>query len=203
MASLDAFLPLIRGRLPACPDFILRDAIRDACIAFCKRTRLLEEDVSLALTAGNATAALYPLGGQAWEVVRVRRGTQVLRQGSAAVFRELGLDTQSGTPSAYYLDGALNLVFGPVPDADETLTATVTVRPDDTATEVDEVLWTDYREPLVAGARAWVRRNYGEWINPQAEAEDRLIFEQAVHNQNVRRTRGGVGYPLRVQAHAF
>jgi hypothetical protein len=97
----------------------------------------------------------------------------------------------------------LALRLAPTPDAAETLTALVTVRPTDDATDVDDLLWSDYRETIAAGARAWVRRNYGDWVNPQLEAEDRKIFEWATHNQTIRRARGGANTALRVRSHPF
>ena len=95
------------------------------------------------------------------------------------------------------------LVLLPIPETAETRTALVTLRPPDAAQRVPDVLYSDYREPIAAGARAWVRRNYGDWVNPQFEAEDRAIFERAVHNQNIRRAHGGAGTALRVRTHPF
>ena len=203
MATLDQFLPMIRGRLPGCPDMILKDAVRDAAIAFCKRTQLLAETTPVTVLAGVATYTLFPALGQHWEVKWVSRENAVLTPSSRTQFLEAGWDQDSGTPGYYYLEGDTQLVLGPIPAANEALTVTVTARPTDDATEVDEVLWTDYREPIAAGARAWVRRHYGEWINPQSEAEDRAIFERAIHNQNIRRARGGAEAPLRVRSHPF
>lgn len=201
--SLDEFLPLIRGRLVGCPDMILRDALRDACIEFCKQTRLLSETVDVDVVAGEATADLLPTEGQHWVLSALRRDTRLLEPSERHHFEQTGLDTKTGTPSHYYLDGPLRLVLGPVPDADETLSATVSIRPSDTASSVENVLYTDYRTTIAAGARAWVRRNYGAWSDPQLEAEDMMIFERDIFRQLHRRARGASNTPLRVRAHLF
>ena len=207
MAALTLFLPLIRGRLPGCPDLILHDAVRDAATEFCKRTQLLTETVPVYVTAGSDLCELAPLEGQHWEVLKVMRGAVALTPTSRQEAMIHDMDQQTGSPAYYYLENdpqfGLALRLAPTPDAAETLTALVTVRPTDDAADVDDLLWSDYRETIAAGARAWVRRNYGDWVNPQLEAEDRKIFEWATHNQTIRRARGGANTALRVRSHPF
>ena len=203
-ASLEVFLPMVRGRLPGCPDMILYDAVRDACIEFCKRTRLLTEDVAIDVVQGERTVELLPDTDTAWEVLKVwRTDGDVLTASNRQDIADSDYDIDSGTPRWYYLEGDRLLVLGAYPNANETLTARVTIRPKDTATRVHDTLWQDYRQPICAGARAWVRRHYGEWINDKQEAEDRSVFELGVHQANLRRARGGANAQLRVRAHPF
>jgi hypothetical protein len=182
---------------------IIKDAIRDACIEFCQRTQLLTETVAVAVIADEAQVELVPAAGQHWEVLQILRDTAPLTPASRHALLTQGLNIQTGVPQSYYLEGDTRLVLAPTPETAETLNVLVTVRPADDATEVEDVLWAEYRVPIAAGARAWVRRHYGEWINPQSEAEDRAIFERAIHNQNIRRARGGASAPLRVRSHPF
>ncbi len=203
MVSLDLFFPTVRGRLPGCPETVLRDAIRDACIEFCKRTQLFTQEVTVDVAAGEAQTVLYPDSDVLWEILDLRRDTSPLTALNRTEFLVQGYAVDAGTPAYYYLDGDRALVLGPVPDTAETLTALVTSRPTDTATYVADALWSDFREPVSAGARAWVRRHYGEWSEPRLEAEDRQFFERAIHNQNIRRARGGAGTALRVRAYGF
>ena len=203
MATLDSFLPLVRGRLPGCPDIVLKDAVRDAAIEFCRRTELMTEAVLLSVTANDPAYALTATGGDVWEVLSVRRESSPLQPVNRQEFLVQGLATQTGTPGYYYLEGDGSLILGPIPDADETLTVLVTVVTAENATTVPDALYQDHRETIAAGARAWVRRNLGDWVNPQLEAEDRKVFEYAIHNQNIRRARGGANTPLRVRTTPF
>lgn len=204
MTTLDDFLPLVRGRLPGCPDMILKDAVRDACIRFCRETRLLVETVTVATTAGERYANLFPPGGQAWEVLKVYANDgRTLMPSNRADEDGREDDLATGTPARYYLEGDGRLGLSPLPDADETLQAVLSLSPESDATEVDDALWSDWREAICAGARAWVRRHYGEWINPQAEADDRALFETAVDKARLRRARGATRMVLRVRAHAY
>ena len=203
MSSLDDFLPLIRGRLPGAPDIILKDAVRDACIEFCRRAHLLTATDSLTVTAEEAAQVLSFDDGDVWSVQDLRRGTSALLPANQREFQVRGWDATTGAPQAYYLDGSGLLVLGPIPDAEETLSITVTLCPFADATEVDDALYRDHRETIAAGARAYVRRNFGDWVNPQLEAEDRKVFEWAIHNQNIRRARGAANTALRVRATPF
>ena len=237
MATLDSFLPLIRGRLPGCPDIVLKDAVRDAAIEFCRRTELLRAHIDMAVVAGQShyqlMRAVWGTWGEwlatpeyefitsdggpyltadgtaglegvvTWEVLHLRRATQPLAPANRREFQLQGWDTDAGTPGYYYLEGDGSLVLGPIPDAAETLVATLSVTPGSSSANVPDALWYDHRETIAAGARAWVRRNLGDWVNPQLEAEDRKVFEYGVRNQNIRRARGGVNAPLRVRAQPF
>ena len=203
MATLDAFLPLIRGRLPGCPETLLRDATRAAAIEFCKRTQLLTQTVEVEVVAGEPAVTLYPDSDVHWEVLDVRRGTSPLTGLNRREFIVQDLGMETGKPQYYYLEGDRSLLLLPIPESAETLSALVTLRPKDTATRLDDALYSDFREVIAAGARAWVRRNHGEWSEPSLEGLDRQTFEHAIHNQNIRRARGGAGVALRVRAHSF
>lgn len=203
MTPLSSFLAMTRGPLPGCPESVLESGIREAAIEFCQRTKLLVEDTTVDVIAGEPRCDLYPDSDVAWEVLDVRRGNEHLYGLNREEFIVQDLSTETGTPRYYYLEGDGHLLLGPIPATAETLTATVTLRPKDTAPLVHDALYQDHRQAICAGARAWVRRHYGEWSEARLEAEDRSLFEQAVHNQTIRRARGGANTSLRVRAHAF
>lgn len=203
MTPLDDFLPLIRGRLPGCPETLLRDAALAAAIEFCKRTQLLTQAVEVEVVAGEPTVTLYPDSDVHWEVLEVRRGTSPLTGLNRREFIVQDLGMETGKPQYYYLEGDRSLLLLPIPESAETLSALVTLRPKDTAQRVHDVLYSDFREVIAAGARAWVRRNHGEWSELRLEGQDRQLFENAIHNQNIRRAHGGAGVALRVRSHSF
>ena len=203
MAELDSFLPLIRGRLPGCPETLLRDAALAAAIEFCKRTQLLTQTVEVEVVAGEPAVTLYPDSDVHWEVLEVRRGTSPLTGLNRREFIVQDLGMETGKPQYYYLEGDRSLLLLPIPESAETLSALVTLRPKDTAQRVHDVLYSDFREVIAAGARAWVRRNHGEWSELRLEGQDRQLFENAIHNQNIRRAHGGAGVALRVRSHSF
>lgn len=203
MTPLDTFFPLVRGRLPGCPEAILRDALRDTCIDFCRRTHLLASTVSVPVVVGEARIELVPDEGEVWSVAKLVRSIAALVPMNREEFEVQGYDVVSGVPNYYYFDGADQLVLGPIPDAAETLTATVVVCPSDSCLTVDDALWRFWRDVIAAGARAWVRRNYGEWVNTDLEQEDWQRFETGVYRATWRRRNGAVDAPLRVRMMGF
>jgi len=201
--SLDKFMGLVAGRIARCPDVLLREALREACIEFCRRTRLLAVSDALDVEAGEARVDLYPPEGTVYIVDQVLRDTTPLERLSRHDFDSAALDVQSGLPSAYYVDGDRALVLGPVPIADETLTARFIVRPTDSATSVDDVLYRDWREGIAAGARAYLRRHHEAWVDPTEEGVDRELFERAMSRANLDRAQGGSRRKLTVRGHYF
>lgn len=203
MARLKDFLPLTIGRLPGCPELLVREAVREACIEFCKRTRLIVDDQPLEVRAGERFAVIIPSEGLVYRVESVRRGATPLTPGSRHDFALAHLDVKTGAPSAFYLESDQRVVLGPIPEADEVLMASCVVRPSDEAQSVPEALYSDWREAIAAGARAWTRRHYQPWSDTMAEQDDRMFFEQAVSRANMDRARGGTGRSLRAKGHFF
>ncbi|MCK7581098.1 MAG: hypothetical protein MZV65_39380 [Chromatiales bacterium] len=121
MARLKDFLPLTIGRLPGCPELLVRDAVREACIEFCKRTRLMVDDQPLEVRAGERFAVVIPADGLVYRVESVRRGAMALMCGSRHDFAREHLDVKTGTPSAFYLESDQRVALGPIPEADEVL----------------------------------------------------------------------------------
>lgn len=197
------FLPLIRGRIIGCPSFILENAAREACIEFCTRTHLLTQFTDVITTVGDSFIELLPDVNLHYDLLSLSRGSQALRPSTRANFLASNLFVQTGTPQYYYMDGDTQIVVGPVPDTSETLSAILVVRPTTSATTVSSVLYDHYKAVIAAGARAWVRRNYGDWVDPALEAQDRKIFELAVFNANIRRNRGSGGASLRASTVGF
>lgn len=203
MTTLTQFMDFVRGRLPGCPEELMLVAVRETCIEFCKRTQLLVEAIDIPMVVGTSQYAVTPISDLPWDMIQLRREALALTPLARLDFLTARLDVLEGSPQYYYLEDSGMLVVGPVPTSIETLSALVTLRPDDDATTVPDVLFREYRNPISAGARAWIRRHHGDWSESMMEAEDRNLFERAVNNQNSRRARGGVDRVMRVQSVSF
>lgn len=212
-AALTDFLPWVRSHLPGCPQRLLLDGIREACIEWAKRTRILQTDLDYAVHSGNRIVSLVPASVSpgdpmefcvVWEVLKVvDADDRVLDPTNQYDSDALDYDTQTGSPRAYYLSGRNNLILAPIPDANGTITVKMVIRPSDDAATVDDILFDDWRDPIAAGARAWIRRNYGNWLNPSLLAFDSDFFEKSIDRYNTRRAQGGVSLPLRTRMHSF
>ncbi len=204
MAELSDFLSLVRGKMPGCPELLMEEAVRESAIDFCKRTKLLINEVKIRVVVGLRFYEMYPPDGITYTVNSVRRDNDdFLNPSSRHDFECEKLDVDSGQPTDYYIEGDGRLVLGPIPDAIETLTAGVTIRPDDTATVLPDALYSEWRTAIAAGARAFIRQNYFEWTNDQEEAKDRVFFDSEVNRANLLRAKGASKKALRVRGHYF
>lgn len=203
MTPLGDFFPLVAGQCPRVMDAIMRDAIRDAAITFCRRTKLFPNADTIITQASESVYDVLALDGVVHEVQSVQRDLQRLEPLSQYDFMALNLHATDGLPTAFYVNASNQLVLGPIPDASETLTANVFARPSDTATTLDDLLWSDWRQAIAAGARAMIRRNHAPWDDPQKEAKDLAHFDEAITQANVERARGKTSRRLTTKAYYF
>jgi hypothetical protein len=204
MPALANWIPLVLPKLPGCPDPFILDAVRDAAETFCRRTKLLRQSVDVQVSAGTAVYERFQFEDTAVDAIDdVLREQIRLEPLSRDVFRMRQLDIDEGQPSAYYFDGNRTLVLGPIPNADETLTATCIMRPSTTTLVLDDALWDDYRHAIAAGARAHIRKTYHDWHNPDLQMLDQDEFERAMGESNLRRARGQTRHRPRVMGHYF
>lgn len=203
MISLETFYPLVSGQLPNCPDMILREALLEACSELAMRGRLLMDDVSVKVKAGNRFATLESYEGDVFEITRLTRDGNPLDPSSRHDIEERRYDIETGTPNRYYLEQDGRLVLGPVPEVAETLLANVLYKPKAGATDVADTFYRDWRLAVAAGARAYVRRNHGTWANSALEMEDSAIFGQAISSATLQRAKGRTNRRLRTRGHYY
>lgn len=190
-----------------CPEIQILDAILHAGIEFCRRTKITQDTVDLATEVDKPDYDLTTLlatGFEPSEIIAVRRpGAENLEATSQEdALEELEL-TENGTPHSYYLkDRELYLV--PTPDAFETLSVVLSVRPSEAATTLPDELYRRFREEIAAGAKARLMLQAAQpWANAQAGALHKFTFEAAINAENVRHAKGGGSKPLRTVINRF
>ena len=157
--ALTTFLPQIQPHVPGCPESVILEAIRNACIRFCTDTWLVREDIA----AQDVTAAQ--------DEYQITASTDNESIGLISFLHdklELGQKTEeeldiidSGWRTAD--PGVATYVMLPLPDLvklnrvpAETITAgmimRIATRPTDTADDVDDLLFNDWRKAIKYGA---------------------------------------------------
>ena len=201
---VDDWFPLVLPRLPGCPDPILRVAIREAAIEFCRRTKLLRGAIAVTTQAGRDS---YPLNAPSDSVVStiedVLRDDMTLIASSEEDFRDALYARASGTPQAYYMAGSRELVLGPIPDAVETLSVRCVLKPDSRAEDLHDALWEDWRNAIAAGACAYTRRTYSAWMDTALEADETMRFEDAIGQAQRNTATGRTRKRLRATSHFY
>jgi len=201
---VDDWFPLVLPRLPGCPDVILRIAVRESAVEFCRRTRLMRGTISVTTQVGRAA---YPMNAPTDTVVsmidEILRDDMTLIASSEEDFRDSRYDRASGTPEAYYIAGNRALVLGPIPDAVETLSVRCVLKPDSQAESLDDALWEDWRNAIAAGACAYARRSYSAWMDAALEADETMRFEDAVGQAQRNNATGRTRKRLRATSHFY
>lgn len=207
MAALNDFARYVRPEVPMCSDLQISDAVLHAGIEFCRRTKLVQEDVDLDTEIGVPAYDLTTLlatGFEPDEILVVKRSGFGNLEGSSQedAFNYLEF-TQTGEPHMYYLADR-NAVLVPTPEAVETLQLTVKVRPSEAATTLPDELYRRYRTEIAAGAKAFLMLQANQpWSNPQAGSIHKFTFDAAVSAENLRYAKGGGSKALRSVINRF
>lgn len=205
MAALADFAQYVRPEVPGCPEIMILDALRQAGIEFCERTKVLRQTLvvnTVVDTASYDLAALVTAGTEPDEILFVSRDNGDLEPSSEYEFQANNLD-QSGSPQYYYLDGT-TMVVGFKPTAVEALTVRVKTRPAEAASTLPDELYRRYRREIAAGAKTQLMLMANQpWSNPQQAAIYNSIFNGAVDDENLRHAKGGDNKTLRTTLHMF
>ena len=205
MQTLDAFYPFIRPSLTAVPEPVLDRAILDTCIQFAEESNILSYTLGpITTTAGTATYVL-PLPPQVSisSVDRAWLGNRTIGLSApmdmddpTALFGDIGADKrQIGIPRSLFVLDDDTVGLYPVPDAQNAkpLSVSLSVRPLITATQVDDLLLTDWPEYIASGVIWRVASKPGQvWSNPEQAAAALMHFSRGVLRARNRSYKGRV-----------
>lgn len=194
MQQLDAFLSRLMPLVPSCPDPLARQAVLDAAIEFCEKSQIVQ--VTSEPQRVSAGLGVYDLDiGNQEQVVatsKVWYGTTPLSPAPLAQVNAIlayvdsagGTDAPRGTPQCFYEFSPGSIGIYPVPQdsQDRMLSARVITKPKRTATQVNDVLFNDWVETIVAGAHARIVVVPGQFYTAsptRSEMEFRLGISQA------------------------
>ena len=161
----DALCPLVREHIAGAQDFMIRRALVDAAIEFCRASQLVQDVQGPVSVAAGETILLVP-------AERPYRAYQLLR-----VFGQSpsGPDVEQLIKGVDYLQLSGNqvLVNRPV----DGLTVLFAVEPRFNALQIPAILTEDYSGALACGAVARMASQPGKaWSNPQLAEEMRPYF---------------------------
>lgn len=201
MQALAAFIPYVAPEVPGCPEPLMEDAIRRACIEFCRRSEILREALSVSTVTEQDYVTLAPVGGDVARVYDVMIDDVPLDRTRRADYPN---DGDTGEPDFYYVEGLDVLRLYPVPDAVYTLDVNVVVMPGSAATEVDDILLSQHRYTIAAGARAALLSMANQpWSNPAEGEKNATLFMRQTDKARTRTAKGGTNAPLRTRGHYF
>lgn len=183
--TLDAFFPYVLPQVPGASDPLVQQAIRSAAIDFCTRTDLIQR-----ITTPDATINVMdytitpPTDMTLTRVLSVSWSGRVLSPEAPSiiqqdvVLRNATVGTTSpyiGDPQYFFQKSPSDSGFSLYPVPQSTLVTGLTVKasyaPANTATTVDDVLFSDWVEAIAAGAIAQLAAMPGQPFSSVAAAQ--------------------------------
>lgn len=198
--------------VPGCPEAMALDAIRDAAIVFCERTKVHKVDLDpITLQASTPTTSfVVPASTPQTRVARIEQalyGTTPLDFKDAdwlAVNLERTWRTKTGTPQYITQDDEESFRVVPYLTAIATvdLDLFVSLKPTQASTDIEARLWREYREVIAAGALARLMLSPKKpYTNTVLAAVNNDMFEGAIARITRKVFKGHVRSRQRVKAH--
>lgn len=194
----DESLNRILSRAPGCPDEVAIEALRDACIEWCRSTYMLT--TGMRVVSGSDLVPDGPVGElTVIDVIEARAGE--LRLPVVPINDQRVDDATAEAPVISFAELSA-LTINPTPAAPLTVDLVAVVCPGADSVTFPALLWAKHREALVGGALARVLSDEGvPWSKPQQAAVQRAIFdrEASIHSGLYGRNRLTAARRLRVQ----
>lgn len=212
MASYEDFLSRVLIEVPGCPEITAIQAVRDCCIEFCEKSLILTRDHDpVTVKTGVVDYDLEPPSG--YLVVKVMQAwldhnklepmaPDVVRD--AAVYNRLFSSYQAAqsTPLRYLQKDERTISVWPVPDKNfnNGLTMRVAIKPTRSSSNVEDVLFEDYAEPIASGAVARLMSSVGKaYSSAQGAVFHKALFTQGLNVARQRASHGHVRSNLAVR----
>jgi hypothetical protein len=214
MLNLDVFLPRLLPSVTGCPVPLARQALIDSAIEFCEESGVVRGTTDpVTMIAGVATYDIdLPADLLTVQVLRAWYGTRELTPAPDSLITAVGAyipDPNSGLgqePIYFMASSPTEVTLYPAPGAGATdkLVLRVSTKPTRAAALVENLLYEDWAETLVAGA---LRRLHGTpdtpFFSDGAAARQNALFQFGIVRARAESLRGRVRSSLAVVGRAF
>jgi len=159
MPSLESFLPLVQPHAPGCPESIILNAIRNACIRVCTDSWLVREnlpasdivagvdDYTITASPGNETIGLISFLHNKLELgKRTEEELDIIDSGWRTADPGVATYVMAPTPDRILLNRV------PAETITGGMIVRIATRPTDSASEVNDLLFNDWRKAIKYGA---------------------------------------------------
>lgn len=208
MSSLDQWLPDVLPSLPGCPESTVLRAIRDSAIEFCNRSQIWRHEIEpFPVVKGIADYQLeIPDGAHIAAFIRVkyadRSAPLQLRTTEELDDTMPGWRSLEGLPAHFVQYGPDSILLDRLPKETKlnALSATLALKPTNTATMVADILYFDWKEEIADGARARLMFDANrQWSNPQLAAMKHERFQEGIHRAALKARLGSGARSLAVR----
>jgi len=216
--ALSSWEKKIMPDIPNAPYPAMLDAVRDACIEFCKKTWIWTYELArISIVANTQYYTLtIPVAtyGEIIAADEVKYKQDGLDDDQFVTLTPLSIEDKersygaswafqtSPTPSEFWLDNDKVLWLHRIPTvaSDEGLLVKVILKPTKDCTTVPNFLWNDHDDTIAAGAKADLLSKRGmSWYDPQLSSAFSLQFSNGCNNAKLIKAVGYTKKPLRVK----
>ena len=208
--SLDSLGPDVTIEAIGAPDFLVRNAVRDAAIDLCRRTHLWNEvQAPQPYTTGQAAYTLAaPAGATIISVLGITADDErPLAPTTVPLLTAMMPDWQVKSGRVLYFTQGLmpgDIRFVRVPEADGTFAAHAVYAPAPDATDIPDTLITHHRETLINGALGRVlMMNSKPWSNTASAQYNLTRFFAGVNRARIDANKHNSAADLRVTPRHF
>lgn len=189
MTTLTAWIEHVAADVPGVGPDLLTDAVRDALIEFCERSRAYRYDVP-AIDVVGLTATYTPTlpdGTRLWDVISAKHNGKTLDPTTKpwldAHINRWGEANTTGVPGYYLLTNdrqSVRLVKTPADSLDDGLELELALKPTRAATSVPDFILEDHKYCIQDGAK-WKLFSMQKkpWTSPQLAAYHMQEFASA------------------------
>lgn len=195
--SLDLFMPDVQLDCPGVPYPIAINAIRNACIEFCRKSQWWNStSAAVNYTANNADYTLTTESAEAQIVSVISLNLDGVKTVDPATIVQVDSGypswrTTKSQPKAYIQKNPGSVTLVPVPDKDGQFTPTVAYAPTRTGTVVDSGVYDIHFETIKHGAVARLKMSAGHpWSDPNGAAIAQQQFTAGINAAMLEKTRG-------------
>lgn len=151
MAALSAFYPLIAPRVPGAPSPAIAAAALEGAIEFCSRTLTLQRKLAAVNTVANQAAYTLTQAGEVVEKLLAAKlnGRVLALPVQADLDDEDDVTLSVSQPDELLLTGPMQVTLNPPPSiANQALVVRAAMRPAQSATTVDDVLYERHAQAI-------------------------------------------------------
>lgn len=218
MAKISDFEKLVQMDMPSAPQPIVEFSVKRAIIEFCEKTWILSKSINLTLTSGDIDTALHNsvdvqiadhvdglrlssvielmIDGTEWEVEYVDFAEDSEIPDFEAVFN---IERKQIT---FIGDDVLRIYN--LSTSDSNIYLKLAFKPAMDMVEVDDRLYEDWVEPIVAGAKARLMASPGkDWTDPNSAALNYRFFRKGIADAMTRLQKNFADQQKRVEWQVF
>lgn len=212
MAKIDEFFPYVQPAITACPNPLVRNAIREAAIEFCKKSQAWAVRLPrIAYVEGQSAYALtVPAEAQIVEILNIWGPSWELKGKS---LNELSVllptwQTQKGAPMYFVSDNVdYTLEVFPMPDSGSAggqMLVRIAYAPTITAATLPDFLLNRYSDAIAYGAKARLMQTKDQpWSDPVMGMKFERMFGAECDDARNEQLHGRVAGSIQVKPRPF